>query len=150
MNSKNALVHRPNKDVYPVWDKAEQKFKNHYRTEELLNVLDLMFHTQLDLVASAGTEDVRIPVIQIARAITKMHTPPSPVITWCHRVIRIFYHEPLVDALKCGRVSARFALSDIANRLHEPRYQSIIEQACDGKITNAEFRKQIKLIRGTN
>jgi hypothetical protein len=148
MSSKKDLVSHQVNPLYPKWDNASKKFTNHYKQEELLNVLDLIHQPQMQMEERSGSDDVRVPALKLARVITKMHTPPGPVMTWMHRVLRIYYHPPLAEGLRGNKLSARFALSDVANRLHDSRYSNIVAQACKGEITNAEFRRQIKLIRG--
>ena len=133
---------------YPIWDADAKKFKNHYCNEELINVLNLIQTLDLELHASEG-EQVRIPEIRVARVITKMRNPPTPVMTWTLRVLRIYYHKPLLKAVKEGKVSARYALSDLANRVGDRRFEDLLEEACRGNVSNAEFRRQsVKLNKG--
>ena len=133
---------------FPIWDANEKKLKNHYQTEELINVLNLIDDTHWKIVAAKGEEEVTIDAINIGRVISKMRTPPGPVMQWVHRVLRIYYCPELCTAVKNKTVSSRYALSDLANRVGDLRYRDLLNQACAGTITNAEFRKQSKLIQG--
>jgi hypothetical protein len=130
------------RDKFPIWNSYTRKFINHYKQEELTNVLNLIDITHNQLVERAGDPFVRVPELKIARIITKLRNPPQPVLTWMLRVIRIYYYKPLLEAVRDSTISARYALSDLANRVGDRRFTALIEKACEGNLTNAEFRRQ--------
>ena len=127
--------------VFPIWDKKKRVLKNHYKTQELICMLKLLDKTQQEMEIASTESYVRMRPLLVARLVSKLHRPPRSVLTWAGRLLTVFY-EPLVkEAVLKGYLSGNYALSDIADRLHIPKFKKHIIDACNNNLTNKEFRR---------
>ena len=132
--------------LLPIWDSKRKKLVNHYKTEEVLNVVSLI-DSMVGKLSSIRGEEYKIAPLTLARLITKLNKPPLAVVTWATRLIRVYYNEDALYSLISGSVEASYMLGQIANKMNDGFFDNLVKEAWKGNLTPSEFTKQARAIK---